>query len=135
MDNVDAIKIISIISGIYEVIFGLLLIFWIEPLLSIFGAGIPVINYPIFGQTTGLLSVIFGLLMIISFFEMETFYIIPLISIFYRIGLQFIIFLNIGAMQEIMSGLVFIAVIELIFAIITAFLFIKGGLPVRGGSI
>jgi hypothetical protein len=128
------LRIVTIIGGIYEILIGIILVFWAEPFLNLLGASIIIINFPMFHQMAGLLLITFGILMIISFFELERFYIVPLMSVFLRLGMQFVIFLNLSNMPEIMNVMIIFAVIDIVFAIITILLFLKVGFPIRGGN-
>lgn len=134
MSSLILLRIVTIIGGIYETLIGIILVFLAEPFLSLLAGSIIIINYPMFHQMAGLLLITFGILMIISYFELERFYIIPLMSIFLRLGMQFVIFLNLWNMPEIMNVMIIFAVIDLVFAIVTLVLFLKVGFPIRGGN-
>jgi hypothetical protein len=60
------LKIFSLIGGVYEVLFGILMIFFIVPLLNLLGANINQLDFPIFAQTGGLLAIILGLILSFS---------------------------------------------------------------------
>ena len=69
MDEIKArnwLKIISLIGGIYEILFGSLMIFFLVPLLNLLGVTITQLQYPIFSQTAGLLAMILGLILLFS---------------------------------------------------------------------
>ena len=134
MSSLILLRIVTIIGGIYETLIGIILVFFAEPFLSLLGGSSIIINFPMFHQMAGLLLITFGILMIISYFELERFYIIPLMSIFLRLGMQFVIFLNLWNMPEIMNVMIMFAVIDLVFAIVTLVLFLKVGFPIRGGN-
>lgn len=134
MSSMTLLRIVTIIGGIYETLIGIILVFWAEPFLSLLGGSSITVNFPMFHQMAGLLLITFGILMIISYFELERFYIVPLMSVFLRLGMQFVIFLNLSNMPEIMNGMIVFAVIDLVFAIITILLFLKVGFPIRGGN-
>ncbi len=110
------------IGGIYEIIFGFLLIFAIVPLLNLLGAGISELKYPTFNQTAGLLAIIIGLILALSSFNIENYLINIILIIILRFTIQIIIFINIFNLPEIASGLLVFGIIDLIFAIITIYL-------------
>jgi len=125
------LKVFNLIGGIYEIIFGLIMILWIQPLLSLLGVSNPDINFPIFNQTAGLLAIIFGISLAISAVNIERYILIPILSIILRVAIQFVILPNIFVIPEMAVGLIIFAMIDLIFGIITIFLIIKIGYPIR----
>ncbi|MFW9783310.1 MAG: hypothetical protein ACFFFB_13590 [Candidatus Heimdallarchaeota archaeon] len=119
------LKIFSLIGGIYEVTFGILMIFFIVPLLNLLGANIYYLQYPIFSQTGGLLAIILGLILICSSQNISK-YIINIILITYlRFTIQIIIITNMIILPKIAIGLLSFGLMDLIFAIITIYLMIK----------
>ncbi|MFX1461580.1 MAG: hypothetical protein ACFFBF_00855 [Promethearchaeota archaeon] len=68
------LKILSMIGGGYEVFFGFLMIFLIQPLFNLLGAAITSLQFPIFSQTGGLLAIILCLIDLI--FAIITIYLI-----------------------------------------------------------
>ena len=60
--NFKKLKLISLIGGIYEISFGLILIFFIVPLLNLLGLNLTQLEYPIFAHTAGLLAIIINLM-------------------------------------------------------------------------
>ena len=119
LDNVKAFKWLNLIGGIYEICFGILMIFFIQPLLTMLGVSDPDINFPIFGQTEGLLAIIFGILLICSTIDVERYLLIPVISVVLRIAIQFVILPNIVVLPEMTVGLIAFAMIDLVFGVMT----------------
>jgi len=116
---------IILIGGTYEVIFGILMIFFIHPLLIMLGISNPIINFPIFNQTSGVLAITFGFLLIFSAFDIQRYLLIPIVSIGLRIAIQFVIFPNIPVIPEMAAGLAAFGVVDLVFGGITLLLIIK----------
>ncbi len=131
MDNLKLLKTFTLIGGIYEILFGFLLLFFIVPLFTTLGVSNPDINFPIFNQTAGLLAIIFGILLAISSIDIERYLLIPVMSVVLRIAIQFVIFLNVPAIPEMTIGLIAFALIDLIFGILTVILIKKCGFNVR----
>ncbi|MHA1266616.1 MAG: hypothetical protein ACTSRS_15375 [Candidatus Helarchaeota archaeon] len=126
MNYMKFLKWVILIGGFYEIIFGILLIFFIQPLLSILGVSNPEINFPIFNQTAGLLAITMGILLIATAFDIQRYLLIPLVSVGLRIAIQFIIFSNLTLIPEMTSGLVAFGVIDLVFGTLTLILIRKG---------
>ena len=131
MDNLKILKWINIIGGIYEIIFGVLLIFWIQDLLKLLGVFYVNINFPIFNQTAGLLAIIFGILLITSAIDVERYLLIPIVSIILRFAIQFVIFPNIPVIPEMTIGLISFAIVDLIFGVITLIMVKKCGFSIK----
>ncbi|MFX0018452.1 MAG: hypothetical protein ACFFAK_16495 [Promethearchaeota archaeon] len=113
------LKILSMIGGIYEIIFGILMIFFIVPLLNLMGLNILQIEYPIFTHTAGLLAVILGLILLFSAFNIKKFLNNIIFIILLRFIIQIVIIVNIFIIPTICIGLVLFGLIDLIFAILT----------------
>ena len=131
MDSLKIFKFIILIGGIYEIIFGLMLLFWIESLLTLLGVYFANINFPIFNQTAGLLAIIFGILLTTSSIDIERYLLIPVMSIILRFAIQFVIFSNISAIPEMTIGLIAFGIIDLVFGIITLIMLKKCGFSIR----
>ncbi|MFX0039541.1 MAG: hypothetical protein ACFFCY_09310 [Promethearchaeota archaeon] len=125
MDVVKAksfLKIFSLIGGIYEIIFGVLMIFFIIPLLNLLGANITQLEYPIFSQTGGLLAIILGLILTFSSLNIEKYMLNIILITVLRFTIQIIIIFNIIIIPEISVGLLLFGLMDIVFAIITIFL-------------
>ena len=114
--------IISLIGGIYEIIFGILMIFFIVPLLNLLGANIIQLDYPIFAHTGGLLAIILGLILSFSSFNVEKYTLNIILIILLRFLIQIVIIYNLIMLPEISIGLLLFGLIDLIFAIFTIYL-------------
>lgn len=125
MDESKAIrflKIFSLIGGIYEAVFGILMIFFIMPLLNLLGANITQLEYPIFSQTGGLLAIILGIILIFSSLNVKKYLLNIVMITILRFAIQIVIIFNIIVFPEISVGLLLFGLIDLIFAIITIYL-------------
>lgn len=121
--RIQALKMISLIGGIYEIFFGVLMIFFIVPLLNMLGAGISSLDIPIFSQTAGLLAIILGIILTLSSFNVEKYVInILLIGVYLRLAIQIPIIINMILMPEMALGLFLFGLMDLIFAVITVYL-------------
>jgi len=118
------LKILSMIGGIYEIIFGILMIFFIVPLLNLMGLNILQLDYPIFAHTAGLLAIILGLILFFSAFNVKKFLNNIIFIMILRFIIQIIIIVNIFIIPTIGIGLFLFGLIDLIFAILTIY-FIK----------
>ncbi|MFX1389253.1 MAG: hypothetical protein ACFE9Z_04225 [Promethearchaeota archaeon] len=124
----ELMKIFSFIGGVYELIFGSLMIFFILPLLNLLGANITQLEFPIFSQTGGLLAIILGLILICSSLNVEKYLVNIILITYLRFAIQIIIILNIILIPEISIGLLLFGLMDLIFAIITIYLMRKSNL-------
>ncbi len=116
------LKIFSLIGGIYEVLFGILMIFFIIPLLNLLGSNILQLEYPIFSQTGGLLAIIVGLILIFSSLNIEKYLLNIILITFLRFAIQVIIIPNMILNPEIAIGLLLFGLMDIIFALITIYL-------------
>jgi hypothetical protein len=116
------LKIFSLIGGVYEVIFGILMIFFIIPLLNLLGANITQLEFPIFSQTGGLLAIIIGLILSFSSLNIEKYLLNIILITILRFAIQIIIIFNIIIIPEIGIGLLLFGLMDIIFAIITIYL-------------
>ncbi|MFW9817985.1 MAG: hypothetical protein ACFFE5_00120 [Candidatus Thorarchaeota archaeon] len=116
------LKVLSLIGGIYEILFGFLMIFFIVPLLNLLGASIIQLDYPIFTQTGGLLAIILGLILSFSSFNIEKYTLNIILIILLRFVIQILIIYNMIIIPEISIGLLLFGLIDLVFAIITIYL-------------
>ena len=131
MDEIKAriwLKIISLIGGIYEILFGSLMIFFLGPLLNLLGASITQLQYPIFSQTAGLLAMILGLILLFSSLNVEKYSLNIIFITILRFTIQIVIIVNIINIPEIAFGLFLFGLMDLIFAVITIYLMTKGNL-------
>jgi len=125
MDEITAknlLKNFSLIGGVYEIIFGSLMIFFIIPLLNILGINITQLEFPIFSQTGGLLAIILGLILLFSSLNIEKYLLNIIFITILRFAIQLIIIVNMIMIPEIALGLFLFGLIDLIFAIITIYL-------------
>ncbi|MFX1379705.1 MAG: hypothetical protein ACFFA4_11510 [Promethearchaeota archaeon] len=125
MDGIKAkrlLKIFSFIGGVYEIIFGLLMIFFIIPLLNLLGANITQLEFPIFSQTGGLLAIIIGLILTFSSFNVEKYLMNIILITILRFTIQIVIIFNMVIIPEISIGLLLFGLMDIIFGIITIYL-------------
>jgi hypothetical protein len=131
MDEIKAknwLKIISLIGGFYEILFGSLMIFFLVPLLNLLGANITQLQYPIFSQTAGLLAMILGLILLFSSLNVEKYSLNIIFITILRFTIQIVIIINIINIPEIAFGLFLFGLMDLIFAVITIYLMTRGNL-------
>lgn len=112
------------IGGIYEIIFGILMIFFIVPLLNLIGLNILQLEYPIFSHTAGLLAIIIGSILLFSSFNIKKFLNNIIFIVILRFTIQIVIIVNIFFIPTIGLGLLSFGLIDLVFAICTIY-FIK----------
>ncbi len=127
--NIKKLKLVSLIGGIYEIIFGFLLIFFIVPLLNLLGLNITKFDYPIFAHTAGLLAIIIGLMLSFSAYNVEKYLLNIILIIILRLIIQIVIYVNIVLIPTIGLGLLIFGLIDLIFALITIYLIKSSNLP------
>lgn len=127
--KIKKLKLVSLIGGIYEIIFGFLLIFFIIPLLNLLGLNLTKLDYPIFAHTAGLLAIIIGLILSFSAYNVEKYLLNILLIIILRLIIQIVIFVNIVLIPTIGLGLLIFGLIDLIFALITIYLIKTSNLP------
>jgi len=127
--NIKKLKLVSLIGGIYEIIFGVILIFFIMPLLNLLGLNITKLDYPIFTHTAGLLAIIIGLILSFSAYNVEKYLLNIILIIILRLIIQIVIFVNIVLIPTIGLGLLIFGLIDLIFALITIYLIKASNLP------
>ncbi len=127
--NIKKLKLVSLIGGIYEIIFGVLLIFFIVPLLNLLGLNITKLDYPIFAHTAGLLAIIIGLMLSFSAYNVEKYLLNIILIIILRLIIQIVIYVNIVLIPTIGLGLLIFGLIDLIFALITIYLIKTSNLP------
>ncbi|MFW9998590.1 MAG: hypothetical protein ACFE9Q_01635 [Candidatus Hodarchaeota archaeon] len=116
------LMIFSLIGGIYEILFGVLMIFFIIPLLNLLGASITQLEFPIFSQTGGLLAIILGLILSFSSQNIEKYLLNIILITILRFLIQIIIIINIVIIPEIAIGLLLFGLMDIIFALITIYL-------------
>ena len=122
------LKLFSLIGGAYEILFGCLMIFLIVPLFNLLGAYITQLDYPIFSQTGGLLSIFIGLFLLFSSLNIEKYILNIILITILRFTVQIVLIVNIILMPEIAIGLFLFGLMDLIFAIITIYLMRKANL-------
>ncbi len=127
--NLKKLKLVSLIGGIYEIFFGIILIFFIVPLLNLLGLNITQLEYPIFAHTGGLLAIIIGLMLSFSAYDVEKYLLNIILIIILRLIIQIVIIVNIFLIPTIGLGLLIFGIIDLIFALITIFLIKTSNLP------
>ena len=127
--KIKKLKLVSLIGGIYEIIFGFLLIFFIVPLLNLLGLNLTKLDYPIFAHTAGLLAIIIGLILSFSAYNVEKYLLNIILIIILRLIIQIVIFVNIVLIPTIGLGLLIFGLIDLIFALITIYLIKTSNLP------
>ena len=125
------LKGLLLFSVIYEIFFGIILIFFIEPLFKFFGILILPINYPIFSQVAGLLAICIGIILCYSVKDPEKFLINLLVSIGLRIALQVIIIVNIIMLPFMDTMLLMFGLIDLVLAILTLISIKVAGISIR----
>ncbi len=127
--NIKKLKLVSLIGGIYEIIFGFILIFFIMPLLNLLGLNITRLDYPIFAHTAGLLAIIIGLILSFSAYNVEKYLLNIILIIILRLIIQIVIFINIVLIPTIGLGLLIFGLIDLVFALLTIYLIKTSNLP------
>lgn len=128
MDEIKAkrlLKIFSMIGGIYEILFGILMIFFIIPLFNLIGANISQLEFPIFSQTGGLLALIIGLILSFSSQNIEKYLLNIILITTLRFAIQVIIIVNMILVPDIAIGLLLFGLMDIIFALITIYLLKK----------
>ena len=120
--NIKKLKLVSLIGGIYEIVFGFILIFFIIPLLNLLGLNITKLDFPIFAHTAGLLAIIIGLILSFSAYNVEKYLLNIILIIILRLIIQIVIYVNIILIPTIGLGLLIFGLIDLIFALITIYL-------------
>ena len=116
------LKIFSLIGGAYEILFGCLMIFLIVPLFNLLGANITQLDYPIFSQTGGLLSIFIGLILLFSSLNIEKYILNIILITILRFTVQIVLIFNSLLMPEIAIGLLLFGLMDIIFALITIYL-------------
>ncbi len=118
--RVKLLRKLLLFSGVYEIAFGMILIFFIEPLFTLFGI-LPAhpITYPVFSHVSGMLAVSFGLILCFAAKEPEQNLFIAYISIALRVALQVIIIYNALSLTFMMVPLLSFGMIDLALAILT----------------
>lgn len=106
-------------SGVYEIAFGCILIFFIEPLLALMNMLQEPLNYPIFAHVAGLLAICFGILLCCSYTDPERYLIIAVVSIGLRFALQVILIYDMFLLPFMAGALVSFGLIDLGLAILT----------------
>ena len=132
MDEIKAkrlLKIFSLIGGIYEILFGILMIFFIIPLFNLIGANISQLEFPIFSQTGGLLAIILGLILSFSSQNIDKYLLNIILITVLRFAIQAIIITNMLLIPEIAVGLLLFGLMDIVFALITIYLMKKANLP------
>lgn len=122
------LKTFSLIGGAYEVLFGVLMIFFIVPLLNLLGANISQLEFPIFSQTGGLLAIILGLILLFSSLNIEKYLLNIILITILRFTIQIIIIINMIMIPEIAVGLLLFGLMDIIFALITIYLMRRANL-------
>jgi hypothetical protein len=125
------LKLVTLLGGIYEIIFGFILILFLVPLLNLMGLSLINLRYPIFNQTAGLLAIILGFILCISALNIKKFLINIIFIIILRFAIQIIIIINIFLVPEIRTGLLWFGLIDLIFAFISLYLIKVTGLKIK----
>ncbi|MFW9856512.1 MAG: hypothetical protein ACFFFG_15785 [Candidatus Thorarchaeota archaeon] len=124
------LKYLLVLNGVYEIVFGVILVFLIETLLSLSDLLKNPINYFIFPQVAGLLAICFGILLCYSARDPETYMIIPLVSIFLRISLQLILIYNSTLYPFMAVAFLIFGMLDLVLAFLTFLLIKMAGLPI-----
>ena len=115
-------KNITLIGGIYEIVMGIMMIFFISPLLKLLGLDNVSINIPMFHQTSGLLAIILGLILSFSSLDVEKYLLNIVLIIYLRFLIQIILVINIFFIPQIAWGLIMFGIIDFILAIISIYL-------------
>jgi hypothetical protein len=117
--KVKLLRYLLIISGLYEIAFGAILMFFVEPLFSLLGILILPINYPVFPQVAGLLAICFGAILYYSARDPQKFIFIPIVSVVLRVALQGVIIYNSFVLPLMAVALLSFGMIDLALAILT----------------
>jgi hypothetical protein len=117
--KVKLLRYLLIFSGVYEIAFGAILMFLVEPLFSLLGILNLPINYPVFSQVAGLLAICFGLILYYSARDPERFVFVAIVSVALRITLQAIIVYNSIILPFMATALLSFGSIDLVLAILT----------------
>jgi hypothetical protein len=117
--RVKLLRYLLILSGLYEIAFGVILMFFVEPLFSLLGILILPINYPVFPQVAGLLAICFGAILYYSARDPKKFIFIPIVSVALRIALQAVIIYNSVVLPFMAVALLSFGMIDLALAILT----------------
>ena len=117
--KVKFLRYLLMFSGLYEIAFGVILMFFIEPLFSLLGILILPINFPVFPQVAGLLAICFGAILYYSARDPVKFIFIAYVSVALRIALQVIIVYNSIVLPFMAIALLSFGLIDLILAILT----------------
>ena len=129
--HLKTLKVLSMIGGIYEITFGVLMIFFIVPLLNMMGLNITQLDIPMFSHTAGLLAVIIGLILLFSSQNVEKFLLNIVLIVILRFAIQIVIYVNVFLVPTIAIGLFMFAMIDLVFAVITIYLISASGLSLN----
>ena len=101
---------------------GIMMIFFISPLLKLLGLDNVSINIPMFHQTSGLLAIILGLILSFSSLDVEKYLLNIVLIIYLRFLIQIILVINIFFIPQIAWGLIMFGIIDFILAIISIYL-------------
>jgi hypothetical protein len=119
--KVKLLRFLLLLSGVYEIAFGIILMFFVQPLFSLLGILKFPFSYPVFSQVAGLLAICFGAILYYSARDPERYLFIPVISVALRIALQAIIIYNTVILPFMAAALLSFGMIDLALAILTLF--------------
>ena len=114
MDNTRILKILILIGGYFEVFLGFLFMF-MDLFIGFFGLSTDV---PMFNQILGVMTVCFGLLLIYSARDIETYSIIPKINCLLRFSVQPFAIYNMIVVPEMLFILIGAAIYDVVWAIL-----------------
>jgi hypothetical protein len=124
------LKIVIAAGGIYEILMGLVMVFFIRMFFGLLGSDAE-ITLLIFPRSMGVLAITFGALMLAASFDPERLIIIPLVSIVLRILIQFPIIGGCFEIPAIALPLVGFGAFDLIFGALTAYAIYRSGINWR----
>jgi len=123
----NLLKWLLVIGGVYEMVMGLVMFFFIQGFFRLLGATEP-INYLIFARAMGTLAFSFGLLLMLSSRDPARYLLIALVSILLRLLIQFPIILGCIEVPEIRPLLLAFGATDLLFACLTGYAIRRAGL-------
>ena len=121
MNSDKILKWILIIGGVIEIVVGILFMF-IHLFLEISGFS----TIPIFTQFAGTLLFCFGILLIITAYDIERYVVIPLVNILLRVVMIVLAILNLSAYPDFFLITLFAISYDITWAIIVLILLKKG---------
>lgn len=125
--GLNFLKLVMRLGGGYEIIMGLVMIFFIGAFFRLLGAP-KQINYLMFPGSVGVLAICFGLLLIGAARDPQRYIIIPLVSVVLRILIQIPVIIGYFSMPEMTLPLVGFGAFDLVFAVLTLIAIKRSGI-------